>query len=55
MKIGDKVIRKWRPALGTGEIVHLMGEIVVVKWKPGDKPQTEFEEKKYLKVINEGR
>ena len=54
MKIGDKVTRKWRPALGEGEIVHLMGESVVVKWKRDGIPKMEFEKVKYLRLINEG-
>jgi len=55
MKIGDSVIRKWKPALGEGKIVHLLGETIVVKWFCDDMPRLEFEEKKYLKVINESR
>lgn len=55
MKIGDKVTRKWRPALGEGEVVHLMGESVVVKWRKNGIPKVEFEERKYLKVVDESR
>ena len=47
MKIGDKVTRRWRPALGEGEIIHLMGDTVVVKWPRDGIPRMEFEEKKY--------
>jgi hypothetical protein len=53
MKIGDNVTRKWKPALGKGKVIHLLGETVVVKWFCDGVPRLEFEERKYLKVINE--
>ena len=55
MKIGDNVTRKWKPALGQGQVVHLLGETVVVRWFLEGRPRLEFEERKYLKVINESR
>ena len=54
MKIGDNVTRKWKPALGQGKIVHLLGETVVVKWTVDGVPKLLFEERKYLKVSSEG-
>tara|TARA_Y100001963_G_C6675834_1_gene397376 strand:- start:69 stop:236 length:168 start_codon:yes stop_codon:yes gene_type:complete len=55
MKIGDNVIRKWKPMLGEGKIIHLLGETVVVKWLRDGKPEIGLEEKRYIKVINEDR
>jgi hypothetical protein len=53
MKTGDKVIRKWKPAYGEGQIMHILGESVVVKWTHTGMPTVNIEDKKYLKVINE--
>ena len=51
MKIGDKVTRRWRPALGEGEIIHLMGDTVGVKGPRDGIPRMEFEEKKYSLLL----
>ena len=53
MKIGDKVTRKWRPALGEGIITHLLGDKAVVKFFLGGIPTMEIESLKHLKVVNE--
>ena len=51
-KIGDKVIRKWRPHYGNGVITHILGDKIVVTWYGDEVPRVEFEEVKYLKAIN---
>ena len=55
MKVGDKVIRKWKPALGPGIILHVLGDKICVKWYGSGKPKIIFEEPKHLKVIHENR
>ena len=55
MKIGDKVIRKWKPALGEGKIVHLLGDTAVVRFNPSGITSMEIEKIKHLKVISESR
>jgi hypothetical protein len=53
MKTGDKVIRKWKPSLGEGKVVHILGDKIVVQWMPNGNPKMNIEDKKYLKLINE--
>ena len=55
MKTGDKVTRKWKPALGVGQVMHILGDNIVVKWTHTDMPTLNVEEKKYLKIVNESR
>ena len=55
MKTGDTVIRKWKPALGEGTILHVLGDKVCVKWHGPARPKIIFEHPKHLKVINESR
>ena len=55
IKIGDKVTRRWKPALGVGEVMHVLGETIVVKWTAGDKPDTVFESAKHLRKVDAGR
>lgn len=55
MKIGDNVTRKWKPALGEGKIIHLLGDRVVVQWTSNGLPKLQFELKKYLRVVDEDR
>ena len=52
MKTGDKVKRLWKPALGTGVVMHILGDKIVVKWSANhERPRIEIEEAKYLKTI----
>ncbi len=51
MKPGDKVRRMWKPKYGQGEIIHILGETIVVKWTIDNKPQIMFEKIKYLKRV----
>ncbi len=53
MKPGDQVSRKWKPQYGTGTVVHVLGETIVVKWILNERPKIIFENQKYLKKINE--
>ncbi len=53
MKPGDQVSRKWKPKYGTGTVVHVLGETIVVKWIVNERPKIIFENQKYLKKINE--
>ena len=56
MKIGDKVKRLWKPLLGTGTIIHVLGDKIVVKWSENREiPTIEIEQVKHLKIINESR
>ncbi len=55
LKIGDKVERRWKPALGHGVITHILGNKIVVTWYGPEKPIVEFEQAKYLRVLNESR
>lgn len=50
MKVGDKVTRKWKPALGQGEIIHVLGDIIVVKWCGSEIPTIDFEKAEHLKA-----
>ena len=49
MKPGDLVLRKWKPQYGTGTVIHVLGETVVVKWILDEKPKIVFEKEKHLK------
>ena len=51
MNIGDKVTRKWKPALGEGTILHIFGDKIVVRWGGPDHPTIHFEKLKHLKII----
>ena len=56
IKLNDKVERKWKPELGQGEVLHLIGESAVVRWqgtRSGNlvTPVVTIEERKYLKVL----
>ena len=51
MKVGDKVTRKWKPALGTGTILHILGDKICVKWSNGSRPKVLFEELDHLKAV----
>ena len=55
MKTGDTVTRKWKPEYGKGQIIHILGESIVVKWTHTGMPTLNIEDKKYLKVVNESR
>ena len=55
MKAGDKVTRKWKPQYGSGEVLHVLGDKIVVKWLGLDRPKVIIESPKYLKVIDESR
>ena len=55
LKIGDKVERRWRPALGQGVVTHILGDKIVVTWYGLEKPTIEIEEVKYLRVLNGSR
>ena len=55
MKTGDKVTRKWKPELGEGVVLHALGDKIVVKWYGLSRPLVNFEQLKYLKIINESR
>jgi hypothetical protein len=52
MKPGDKVTRMWKPKYGQGEVVHVLGETIVVKWVINNNPQLIFEQIRYLKKVN---
>ena len=54
MKVGDTVTRKWKPALGNGIILHILGKTFVVKWYGLDRPLVQFEEEKNLKIKTKG-
>ena len=49
MKIGDKVTRKWKPTLGEGTILHILGDKIVVKWPSTGIPVIHFEKQEHLK------
>ena len=51
MKPGDKVKRMWKPKYGHGEIVHVLGNTIVVKWNIDNKVKLIFEEIKYLRKV----
>lgn len=55
MKAGDRVTRKWKPQYGSGEVLHVLGDKIVVKWLGLDRPKIIIESPKYLKVIHESR
>ena len=55
MKVGDKVTRKWKPALGEGTILHILGEKICVKWYGPNRPKIVFEELRHLKAVDESR
>jgi hypothetical protein len=55
MKVGDKVTRRWKPALGVGTILHILGDKICVKWSNGNRPKVLFEAPKHLKVADESR
>ena len=52
MKPGDKVKRMWKPKYGHGEVIHVLGDTIVVKWNIDNKPKILFEEIKYLKMVD---
>ena len=54
MKPGDLVSRKWKPQYGTGTVVHVLGDTVVVKWILDDVPKIIIEQGKHLKRLSEG-
>jgi len=51
MKPGDKVKRMWKPKYGHGEIVHVLGNTIVVKWNIDNEVKLIFEEIKYLRKV----
>jgi hypothetical protein len=51
MKTGDRVKRKWKPSLGEGVILHILGEKICVKWYGPQVPKISFEVSKNLKEI----
>jgi hypothetical protein len=53
MKPGDLVTRKWKPNYGTGTIIHVLGDTIVVKWILNERPKVIVEERKYLKHLLE--
>lgn len=55
MKAGDRVTRKWKPQYGTGEVLHVLGDKIIVKWFGLDRPKVIIESPKHLKVIDESR
>ena len=55
MKAGDRVTRKWKPKYGTGEVLHVLGDKIVVKWFGLDRPKVIIESPKHLKVIDGSR
>ena len=55
MKVGDRVTRKWKPALGEGTILHILGDKICVKWYGLKIPKIAFEELKHLKAVDENR
>ncbi len=55
MKAGDRVTRKWKPQYGTGEVLHVLGDKIFVKWSGPDRPKVIIESPRYLKVIDESR
>lgn len=55
MKVGDMVKRKWKPQYGNGEILHILGDKIVVKWFGLSRPKIIIESPKYLKVLDESR
>jgi len=48
MKPGDIVTRKWKPALGHGKVLHILGNRAVVQWGRKGKIKISTEDKKYL-------
>ena len=55
MNIGDRVTRKWKPALGEGTILHILGDKIVVRWSGLEKPTIHFEKPEHLRALNENR
>ena len=55
MKIGDKVTRRWKPALGIGTVTHILGDKYVVMWNNNGSTSIEFEKLEHLKAVNESR
>ena len=51
MKPGDKVKRMWKPKYGHGEIIHVLGDTIVVRWNIENKVQLIFEQMKYLRKV----
>lgn len=51
MRVGDLVARKWKPALGHGRVLHMLGDKACVKWWVDGRPFISFEHKKNLKAI----
>lgn len=54
LKIGDKVTRLWKPALGEGVVTHVLGDKVVVCFGGIRSKTVLFENEKYLRVVDEG-
>jgi ribosomal protein L21E len=54
MKSGDLVLRKWKPKYGTGIVLHVLGETIVVKWILDERPKIIFEKEKHLKKVIKG-
>jgi len=52
MKPGDKVTRKWKPSLGVGEVLHILGENIVVNWNPKGISNVSSEKQKHLKFVD---
>jgi len=50
MNIGDKVTRRWKPALGEGTILHILGDKIVVRWMGGGLPAIHFEKPEHLRT-----
>ena len=55
MQVGDRVTRRWKPALGIGTILHILGNKICVKWSNGSRPKVAFELPKHLKAVDESR
>ncbi len=51
MKPGDKVKRMWKPKYGHGEVIHVLGDTIVVRWNIENKAQLIFEQMKYLRKV----
>ena len=55
MKPGDLVSRKWKPQFGTGTIIHVLGESIVVRWVLNNKPKIVIEKQKHLKRVERNK
>jgi len=51
MKPGDRVTRKWKPALGEGEVLHILGDDIVINWNPSGIAKVTAENKKYVILL----